>query len=419
VVPIHQHASTFTSRPRGIPTVVTVVGSAGFIGMSLFFVGSPIAVATPSADAVNAIHDRYSAFGGAGSLLGTPVGEPVDVDEGARQDYTGGAIFYSEESGAHVMYGAILDRYRALAGPDDISLGFPMNDESDAGDGVGRFNDFSHPGGASIYWNPATGAWVISGKVLEAWRSSGAAKGPFGYPVADLAETNGVSSVKFAGPQGTEIRWSDQIGLATVPPALAASIPSLSVNAPSAPVGGVTTEGGTMPVATPETTLSAPSVDVSRPKGFNWWPVVIGLGIAALLAGLLAMLSRRRRVGVLPTVRPHEEVLPPKRLVEPLRPEVKAPVPPPPPRPVVPDVATPKAPETPRPPVREVKVVPPPPPPAPAPLVGVVREQAEEKAPLQVNYVDTDPAAGNIEITYENNAVGDNERSRDDKSDLI
>ena len=45
----------------------------------------------------------------------------------------------------------------------------------------------------------------------------------------------------------------------------------------------------------PETTVTAPSVDVEK-KGFNWWPVVIGLAIAALLAGLLAMLGRRRRV---------------------------------------------------------------------------------------------------------------------------
>ena len=200
--------------------------------------GTPTAVATPSSDAVNAIQDRYTTFGGTTSLLGTPTGDPVDVEGGARQDYTGGSIFYSPESGAHVMYGAILDKFSALGGPDGSGLGFPTNDESDAGDGVGRVNDFNQPGGASIFWNPATGAWVISGKVLEAWRGSGGAKGPFGYPTGDVTEVNGVSSARFAGPEGTEIRWSDKIGLATVPPALAASIPALSPEPTPRPLKG-------------------------------------------------------------------------------------------------------------------------------------------------------------------------------------
>ena len=403
------------------------IGSAAVVGISLL-VGTPSALATPSDDVVDAIHDRYSAFGGASSLLGTPVGGAVDIEDGARQDYTGGAIFYSEGSGAHVMYGAILDRFRALGGPEGSGLGFPTNDESDAGDGVGRFNDFSRPAGASVYWNPANGAWVISGKVLEAWRNSGGATGPFGYPVSDLTESNGVSAVKFVGPQGTEIRWSDAIGLATVPPDLAASIPALSANAPTA-IAGATTIEGTTSVVTPETPLSAPSVDVSTPTGFKWWPVVIGLGIAALLAGLLAMLGRRRRA--VPAVRTVETVLPPKRIVEPPRPEVRAPVPPPPPpppappKPVVPHVVAPKPPEPPR-PVIEEKVVPlaprhlapPPAPPAPPPatLVGDVVEH--EAPPLVVNY-DPTPKSGPIEITYENNAVGEDQESRQDKSDSI
>ena len=235
MVPIHQHASRFTLHRRS--RVLTAIGSVAFVSMSLL-VGTPTAVATPSSDAVNAIQDRYTTFGGTTSLLGTPTGDPVDVEGGARQDYTGGAIFYSPDSGAHVMYGAILDKFSALGGPDGSGLGFPTNDESDGGDGVGRVNDFNQPGGASIFWNPATGAWVISGKVLEAWRGSGGAKGPFGYPTGDVTEVNGVSSARFAGPEGTEIRWSDKIGLATVPPALAASIPALSPEPTPRPLKG-------------------------------------------------------------------------------------------------------------------------------------------------------------------------------------
>ena len=445
MVPRHQHASTFTLHRRS--RFRTAVGSVAFVSMSLL-VGTPTAFATPSSDAVNAIHDRYTTFGGANSLLGSPVGEAADVQGGARQDYSGGTIFFSENSGAHVMYGAILDKFNALGGPDGSGLGFPTNDESDAGDGVGRVNDFNQPGGASIFWNPATGAWVISGKVLEAWRGSGGAKGPFGYPTGDVTEVNGVSSARFAGPEGTEIRWSDNIGLATVPPALAASIPALSPGTATTSVEGTTTVEGTTSVTIPETTVTAPSVDVEK-KGFNWWPVVIGLAIAALLAGLLAMLGRRRRVAA-PVARAPEVVRPAApRIAEAPRPEVRAPAPPPPPvkpivppRPVVEEKRPPAPPpppprrvveeKLPPPPPRPVAPPPPPPPPAPEP-VRLVETKVEETAaplvinyadpeptagPIEITYADPEPTAGPIEITYENNALGDNQASRDDKIDL-
>ena len=184
----------------------------------------------------------------------------------------------------------------------------------------------------------------------------------------------------------------------------------------------------------PETTVTAPSVDVEK-KGFNWWPVVIGLAIAALLAGLLAMLGRRRRVAA-PVARAPEVVRPAApRIAEAPRPEVRAPAPPPPPvkpivppRPVVEEKRPPAPPpppprrvveeKLPPPPPRPVAPPPPPPPPAPEPVRLVETKVEETAAPLVINYADPEPTAGPIEITYENNALGDNQASRDDKSDL-
>lgn len=433
MVPIPKHANIFNLRR---PMVATVFGGVAVMSMGLL-VGTPAAFATPSSEAVNAIQERFEAFTAQNSFLGTPVGDAVDVGAGARQDYTGGSIFYSKESGAHVMYGAILDKFNTLGGPDGSGLGFPTNDEGDSGDGVGRVNDFTKPGGASIFWNPATGAWVISGKVLEAWKISGGTKGPFGYPTSDIAEVNGVSSAQFAGPEGTEIRWSDKIGLATVPAALAASIPGLS-----APTGtlettaaATTTVEGTTSVSIPATTATAPTVDVNK-KGFNWWPVVIALAVVALLAGLLAALGRRRKAET-PVVRAPEVRPPAPRVVDtpaPPKPEVKAPVippappvrpvpPPPPPKPAPPKPVVeeklpppPPRPVAPPPPPRPVA---PPPPPAPEPVKLVETKVDQAAAPLVVNFADPEPTAGPIQVTYENNALGDNQQSRDDKSDSI
>jgi len=426
------------------------------LGMGLLM-GSPMASADPSAEAIDAINHRYADFGGASGLLGTPIGEAVDVQGGARQDYSGGAIFYSPQTDAKVMYGKILGKFRSLGGPDS-GIGFPVNNESAVGDDVGRFNDFSGPGGAAIYWTPAMGASVIKGRLLDAWRASGATRGPFGYPSADMTEVNGVSVAKFVGPQGTEIRWSDSAGLATVPPALAASIPGFKPATPTAE--------GTAAVPTPNVTVNPPAAYAPTAKGFNWWPLVIGLGIAALLAGLLALArrrwrDRRHRVGV-PTAWPPEVRRPqmpaPPRVVDTARgPRVKAPAsavprvkvpgaPPVPPkvpvaprapeRPMLTDVdgEPVKAPNRPRPPSMQPsgpptvgattqkfaetpappEAAPPQPRVPPPPTVDLI-EEGGKTPPLVVNY---DPAhgIGGVEVTYENNAVGENQQSREDKS---
>jgi len=440
--------------------------------------GAPAAVATPSVDAVDAIDAKYTSFGGAGSLLGTPIAAAVDVGDGAERDYSGGVIYYSKDTGAKVMYGAILDRYKTLGGPMG-DLGFPTNDETDAGNGVARFNDFTAPGGASIYWSPEWGAMVVKGRVRDAWLASGGINGPFGYPTTDTATTTDVQTGKFIGPAGTEIQWSNTAGLVTVPAALASSLPGFRATAPS--VEG-TQSVTAPPVPTP--TLNAPTTSVPTPThtGFNklWW-IPIGLAVAAAAGGLLWLLGRRRSTTPdVPNPRATAPVAPAppakKSVVEPSKltskaeikptpaPAAKAaapavpkvtespngagsakaptiPAPPPkampaPPKPVVasppvrkaePAVATPPPPKAaPAPPTPTV----PSPPAVSTPALRVVPEVAKETTPaavvrevtaadtpLAIKYETPDPAANTkIEITYENNAIGDDQESTADKS---
>ncbi len=102
-----------TARRRGRRLLTTL--SVAALGAGLFFV-APSAIAAPPAEAVDAIGARYDEAGGASSPLGAPSGEAVDVEGGALQDYAGGAIYYSADSGAKIMYGEILKKYRALGG---------------------------------------------------------------------------------------------------------------------------------------------------------------------------------------------------------------------------------------------------------------------------------------------------------------
>lgn len=423
---------TTIAPPRSRRSAFAALGGSFIVAGSLLL-GAPVAGAEPSAEAVDAIDDRYAAFGGESSLLGAPVSGAVDVPGGAAREYQGGTIYFSEDSGAHVMYGAILQRYRALGGPGS-DLGFPTNDESDAGDGTGRFNDFSAPEGAAIYWTPQWGASVIKGRVLEAWRQSGAVTGPFGYPTADTSIADGLQTGKFVGPEGTEIQWSQAAGLVTVPAALAARIPGFGASAPTAE--------GTTTVTRP--TVAAPSAPDTSGSGFKWWWIPIAVALAAGLFGLLRLLRK-------PSVEPVKVAAP---RVEVPKPAVKAPAPapvekvappPPPPRPA----AKPPAPPAPRPPApRPVAKTPPPAPkpvtPPPPPRLAEVKEHVREeiaevkervrgevtelKAEVRetfsreddgpiVRYASTGEADTGIQVTYENNAV-DGKASRADKSDL-
>jgi len=388
---------------RIVPLRVPLALGGMFIVASSALLSAPLVSAAPSSDAVSTINDRYSTFGGESSLLGSPVGEAVDVPGGAERDYQGGSIFYSKDTGAHVMYGVILDRYKALGGPGTSGLGFPTNDETGTGDSVGRFNDFSAPEGAAIYWSPQWGASVIKGRVLEAWRQSGAITGPFGYPSADTSIADGVQTGKFVGPEGTEIQWSKAAGLVTIPAALATKIPGFGSTAPTAE--------GTTSMSKPTTSVTAdPGV---KKKGFNWLWLLLGIPLVAGLGWLL----RRKPAEVVPV-----------KVAE--RAPVVKPTPPPAPRPA-PVVKAPPPPPAPR-PAPVVKAPPPPPapkpvtpPPAPRPLLSeppkatIRTEASDHDLSTVVRYEESSAATEAVQVTYENNAVGDQHSSVADKSDSV
>jgi hypothetical protein len=106
---------------------------------------------------------------------------------GSYQFFERGAIYYSAATGAHVIYGAILEKWGQL-GYENGVLGFPTTDETGAPDGRGRFNHFEF---GSIYWTPQTGAHEVHGAIRDTWAANGwetAGGSPpwaVGYPVTD------------------------------------------------------------------------------------------------------------------------------------------------------------------------------------------------------------------------------------------
>ncbi|MBA3418465.1 MAG: transglycosylase family protein [Geodermatophilaceae bacterium] len=116
------------------------------------------------------------------------------------------SIYWSKYSKAHNVGGAIRAKWRALGAT--ATHGYPVTDELAAGDGRGRFNDFTAKN--SIYWTASTAAHEVRAGIRAEWRRLGAQTSFLGYPVSDEYAINGGARSDF---QGGYAMWSSATGL--------------------------------------------------------------------------------------------------------------------------------------------------------------------------------------------------------------
>ncbi|WP_097246249.1 alpha/beta hydrolase-fold protein [Nocardia amikacinitolerans] len=129
--------------------------------------------------------DTLGAAVAANGWLGECLTGEYQVAGGVAQDFHGGRVFHSPESGAHAVGGMIGGGYQAAHGPAG-PLGLPTGGERALPDGRGRFQPFQH---GSLYWTPQTGAQVVRGAILDEWGAQGFERGPAGYPIAPEIKT--------------------------------------------------------------------------------------------------------------------------------------------------------------------------------------------------------------------------------------
>jgi uncharacterized protein with LGFP repeats len=134
-------------------------------------------------DALTAIDDKYAALGGPSGWLGAPTtGENVCPDgTGHYRHFQNGSIYWHPATGAHEVHGAIRALW-ANIGWERSWLGYPCTDETSTPDGTGRYNHFQ---GGSIYWTPQTGAHEVHGAIRGKWASLGWERSFLGYPLTD------------------------------------------------------------------------------------------------------------------------------------------------------------------------------------------------------------------------------------------
>ncbi len=121
----------------------------------------------------------------ANAWLGECQSPEYPVAGGVAQDFRSGRVYYTQADGAHPVGGMIGGGYQAAQGPAG-PLGLPTGDERGLPDGRGRMQSFQH---GALYWTPQTGAQVVRGAILDEWGRQGYEGGPAGYPIAPEVKT--------------------------------------------------------------------------------------------------------------------------------------------------------------------------------------------------------------------------------------
>lgn len=122
-----------------------------------------------------------------------------------------GCIYWSPETGAHEVHGLIREKWEAL-GWEQSFLGYPTRDEKGSPDGIGRISNFQH---GSIYWTPETGAHAVHSTIYKKWGSLNWERGFLGYPIADDKESpDGIGRISTF--QHGRIYWTAKTGAYTM-----------------------------------------------------------------------------------------------------------------------------------------------------------------------------------------------------------
>jgi hypothetical protein len=177
----------------------------GWKGVAIVLVTGVLAgiLAVPGASGGTPISDKYASLGGANGFLG-PATSPETVAPdgvGKFRHYTGGSIYWTTQTGAHEVHGAIRSKWSGLGWELGV-LGYPITDEWTTPDGVGRYNHFQK---GSVYWTPQTGAHEVHGPIRNRWAALGWERGFLGYPTTDQQSSQNGLVVHTSTFQGGKI----------------------------------------------------------------------------------------------------------------------------------------------------------------------------------------------------------------------
>jgi len=152
------------------------------------------------------IMQKYMTLGGPG-IIGLPTSDEVGIAGGRAHAFEIGRIYWSQSTGAHHVVGAIMGKYDQMGGP--VVMGMPVTDESDvAGHTGARSSEFAH---GAIYWSPAGGSFGVFGGIADKYKAAGGAA-TLGLPRSDEMDVTGVSGARMNMFEFGRVYWSAGTG---------------------------------------------------------------------------------------------------------------------------------------------------------------------------------------------------------------
>jgi uncharacterized protein with LGFP repeats len=153
------------------------------------------------------IRDKWAAMGWERSSLGYPISDELPIGDGIGRysNFQGGTLFWSAKAGAHEMHSAIMPKWINLGGSRGF-LGYPVTDDVPTPGNRGRYVHFE---GGSIYWTSQTAAHEVHGAIRDKWAQLQWERGPLGYPISDEYQDGLYRRSNF---ERGYIRWSAQTG---------------------------------------------------------------------------------------------------------------------------------------------------------------------------------------------------------------
>ena len=149
---------------------------------------------------------KYAAVGGAAGI-GVPTSDQFPAGRSSTvQRFDGSLMMTSTATGTRVVRGAILGTYAAMNWENGI-LGLPISDEEAGGVAGSRISRFQN---GAIIWSPGTGAHAVYGAIYESYRATGGEAGPLGLPTSgEFTAGRGARAVNF---QRGVILWTAGTG---------------------------------------------------------------------------------------------------------------------------------------------------------------------------------------------------------------
>lgn len=135
--------------------------------------------------------------------LGKPSGKEFDIADGRAQKYENGHIYWTKDTGAHIVKGA----FNKLVDEKLLKqIGFPVADEKGGLKDGGYYQKFKN---GAVHYSKATGAHATTGILQKYWKDKGYENGHLGYPTSELTVKDGRAEQTF---QGARLVWAEGYG---------------------------------------------------------------------------------------------------------------------------------------------------------------------------------------------------------------